>query len=102
NDPTLSEDLRTVYAEHLLNLSLAMNDFDSINQMAPLIWKNEGLSQVTLDRLSDTLSPTTALPIYRLILRILSADAANEMEHTRWTTLALRAALLMVTDLARA
>ncbi len=102
NDPTLSDNLRTVYAEHLLNLSLAMNDFDSVNQMAPHIWKNEGLSQVTLDRLSDTLSPTTALPIYRLILRVLSADPANEMEYTRWTTLAHRAALLLVTDLARA
>ncbi len=104
NDPTLSDELRNVYAEHLLNLSLAMNDFNSVDLMTYLVWQNDTLSQFALDRLSDTLSPATGRPIYHFILRVLqySADADAEVSNTRWITLAHRAALLMVTDLTRA
>ncbi len=101
-DPTLSQEMRVVYAEHLLSLSLAMNDFNSVDIMADLVWQDDGLSQFALNRLSEMLTTSSALSLYRFITRVLQQhNETSIVEDTRWTTLAQRAALLLVTALAR-
>jgi hypothetical protein len=100
-DPTLSQEMRVVYAEHLLNLSLAMNDFNTVDVMADLVWQDDPLSQFALQRLSDTLTPASALSIYRFLTRVLQQEEAAEVDSTRWTTLLHRAALMNVTALTR-
>lgn len=99
-DPTLDDELRPVYARHLLAFSLALDDTRPADPVVPLLRRHEDLARETLRYLEDALAAGKARLVYATLARWLGGQFAPQGEE--WRALAQRAALACAEQLAQA
>jgi hypothetical protein len=99
-DPTLDDDLRPVYARHLLAFSLALDDTRPADPVVPLLRQHHDLAREALRYLEDALAAGKAGLVYSTLARWLALPLAPQDE--AWRALAQRAALAHTEQLIQA
>ena len=69
HDPTLDDDVRQVYAGHLLSLSLAMEDMQYADPVALLIPRDPALEQQARNQLQEALADGKVDLVYNTLVR---------------------------------
>ena len=67
-DPTLTDELRVLYADHLITFSLAMEDMSHAAPVAELLPDNPELEQAALRRMGEALNDGRASLVYDTLL----------------------------------
>lgn len=101
DDPTLPDDLRALYARHLLTFTLAMNAPEQADSVAALMREKPELIQVTYQQLNDAIGDKQAGAVAATVLRWLDGDYGLEKDDL-WVTLAARAVVTRVQELTSA
>lgn len=99
-DPTLDDELRPVYARHLLAFALALDDTRPADPVVPLLCQREDLARETLRNLEDALAAGKAGLVYSTLARWLGGQHAPQDEE--WRALAQRAVLAQTEQLTQA
>jgi hypothetical protein len=99
-DPTLPDDLREIYARHVLNFSLALNEVEDADPVAVLLHNNHELADSTLKQMNAAIGEGKAGIVYYILLRWL-ANPLGPQEH-QWVELTHKAALTFLAELIRA
>ena len=96
-DPTLSDEMRLMYAYHLIRFSLAMQDMEHAEPVGWLVRENTALAESVMQLMQDTLAEGHAWLIYDVLVRWL-ADPEGP-KGLNWVDLAHRAVLAYLRDL---
>lgn len=96
-DPTLSYELQVLYTEHLLKLSLAMEDMQHASPVAAMLREHPELARIVLDQMDDALQEGKAWLVYDALADWLSYPDGPKDD--QWYTLTHRAALDMLQEL---
>jgi hypothetical protein len=99
-DPTLTAELRTLYAHHLLQFSLAMEDMSHAAPVALLLRASPELGRVTLQQMNQALDDGQAWLIYDTLMQWLSNPLGPD--GAEWIELTHRAALTRLQELVEA
>ncbi len=97
SDPTLNDSQRVAYARHLLKFSLAMNDPQHADPIAPLLAHSLDMERATYQQLTEALSNGQHLIVYRMVRGWLKHTEGPRSE--QWMLMAHRAALSHIQDL---
>lgn len=98
-DPTLDDDLRMTYGRHLLTFSMAMDDVQYADPLIEFLSANPEIERAALRQMYDALNDQQAGTVYKLIARWLGSTSMAESE--QWVSLAHRAAVAQVDNLAQ-
>lgn len=97
-DPTLSEELRVMYGQHLLTFSLAMDDIQHAEPIIQWLSESPELEKTTYRKIEDALNNKQAGTVYKLVSRWLTD--AKLAQPDQWVDLAHRAAITQIEILA--
>lgn len=100
SDPTLSAELKRIYANHLMNLSLAMNDTTPADPVAPLLKDDANFDAQVRAQLEAALNEGRTLLIFGTLARWLGR--ADGPHTAPWRELAHRAGLLALDHIVQA
>jgi len=98
DDPTLTDELRVLYARHLVKFSLAMQDMQHAEPVAILLHSHPELSQSILNQMRDALNDGEAWLIYDTLVNWMSNPLGPQGE--AWINLTHSAALQYIEDVA--
>lgn len=99
-DRTLDDDLRRLYAHHLLNFSLALSDMSYADPLAMLLRRDSELESFTLQKLEDALQEGKSELVYATLSRWLGHPMGPQ--GAAWLELAHRAILARMDALGSA
>ncbi len=99
-DRTLDDDLRRMYAGHLLTISLAMDDMQYADPLAPLLRHDAALESAAHQKLEDALQDGKAELVYATLTRWLSSPMGPQGKS--WVQLAHNAILAQMERLCSA
>lgn len=97
-DPTLSDELRVMYARHLIRFSLAMEDMSHANAVSILLRPHPELERAILRQMEDALNDGLAWLLYDTLVNWLSNPLGPEGK--AWVSLTQRAALGLMEQIA--
>ncbi len=98
-DPTLTEELRVTYADHLMKFSLAMREMSHAEPVAMLLRANPALEQSVLKQMEDALNEGQSDLVYDTLAQWMSNPLGPE--GTAWVDLTHRALLAQLRDLIK-
>ena len=98
-DPTLEDDLRRIYASHLLSLSLAMDDMQHADPVAVLFQYDPELEQQARNQLQEALVDGKIELIYNTLVRWLGNPMGPQGRE--WIDMAHQAALAYMDQLGK-
>jgi hypothetical protein len=99
-DPTLTSELRALYARHLLQFSLAMEDMTHAAPVAVLLRANPELARVTYQQINQALDDGQAWLLYDTLTQWMSNPLGPD--GAEWIELTHRAALTRLQELVDA
>jgi hypothetical protein len=98
-DPTLSDDLRAVYARHLLAFAIALNETDSADVIPAVCVTSPAIAQAIADQLRAASENNQAQVVYALLERwLLRVPEASALQ---WHSILHTAAKQHLNDLVR-
>lgn len=98
-DPTLSEDLRSAYAEHLITLSIALGDLSLCDPVAVTIQTNPNLEKNILKRLQEVVKDGNGGMVFTMLQSWLQNPLSPQTPE--WMTLLRQSALAQAESLAK-
>jgi hypothetical protein len=96
-DPTLPDELRALYAGHLIRFSLAMEDMQYADPVALLLRDDPDLEQAVLRQMDDAVVEGQSWLIYETLVKWMSNPLGPE--GVAWVKLTHRAALTYLEEL---
>lgn len=99
-DQTLDDDMRRLYANHLLAFSLALGDMQYADPLATLVRHNRELETVTRQKLHEALRDGNAELVYTTLVRWLGSPTGPQ--GSEWLQLAHEAILAYMDQLGQA
>ncbi|MDW8299748.1 MAG: hypothetical protein RML95_10465 [Anaerolineae bacterium] len=97
-DPTLSDELRVAYCNHLLAFSLALGDYSHTEMIPALAAQSKEIADAVYEQLWSAASGERAMDVYQLVARWLS-EAPVGADLSRWRPLLAMAASARATEL---
>lgn len=85
NDPTLSPDFKYAYAEHLMNLGLAMDEMAQADSVAPLLKKDEAIANMVINKFDSAIQESQGTRVFNALSRWMSREDGPTGEE--WTNL---------------
>lgn len=98
SDPTLDDDLRLSYAQHLLSLSVALGELDHVEPLGIMLNQNIDLADAAHASLKKSIHEGAAGDTYDLLSKWLSNPLGPQGQ--RWIDLSQEAAVVYFNDMA--
>jgi len=98
DDPTLTDALRLIYAQHVLNFSLALDDMQYADPVAVILHKFPNLAELTLKQMHAAINKGKGAMIFQTLVRWMANPLAPQ--GPEWIELMHKAALAELKELA--